>query len=148
MFWRIRRRKLFLKKTVRMEDGKRFVVFRHVYRKARQRSDSENSVVMVVGFRFARFSQNANRRLSLIPIPMIAGYPGFHDKVWMLNEDDGYWQGVYQWESETAVESYRHSFVLRIMNRRAAEGTLSISTIPNISINDYILQRLISAQDS
>jgi hypothetical protein len=79
---------------------------------------------------------------------MIAGYPGFHDKVWMLNEDDGYWQGVYQWESETAVESYRHSFVLRIMNRRAAEGTLSISTIPNISINDYILQRLISAQDS
>lgn len=143
MSWRIRRRKLFVGKTIQMEDGKQFVVFRHIYRKCRQRNESDGSVVMVVRFRFARFSQIANRRLSLIPVPMIAGYPGFHDKVWMFNENDGYWQGVYQWESEAAVDSYKHSFVLGIMNRRAAEGTLTISAIPNTSINDYLLARLI-----
>jgi hypothetical protein len=144
-FWmagRIRFPKTFRGKTVRMDDGKRFVVFRHAHRKSKRRESKGAPAVMVVRFRFARFSQKANRRLSRIPIPLIVGYPGFHDKVWMANGEDGTWQGVYQWESAAAVEVYKRSFVLGVMNRRAVADSVTVSTILDTTVHDYLRQRL------
>jgi hypothetical protein len=139
---RIRSSKSFLGKTIQMEDGRRFVVFRHIRRDSTHKEPGNEPAVMVVRFRFAKHSQPTNRRLSLIPVPLIVGYPGFHDKVWMVDEDDGYWQGAYQWESEAAVEAYKRSFVLRVMNRRAQADSVTIETIPNTSLQDYLRQRL------
>ena len=140
IFWRIRFPKHFYGKTIQMDDGKRFVVFRHAHRKSKPQ---DSAAVMVVRFRFAKHSQKTNRRLSLIPIPLIIGFPGFCDKVWMANEEDGYWQGVYQWESEAAIESYKRSFVLGVMNRRAAKDTVTVTTIPNTTVHDYLSRRLV-----
>jgi hypothetical protein len=139
---RIRSSKSFLGKTVQMEDGRRFVVFRHVRRDSTHKEPGTEPAVMVVRFRFAKRSQKTNRRLSLLPVPLIVGYPGFHHKVWMVDENDGYWQGVYQWESEAAVDAYMRSFVLRVMNRRAQADSVSFETIPNTSLQDYLRQRL------
>lgn len=142
MIGRIRFLKTYQGKTIQMEDGKRFVVFRHVHRKSKHRDSEGPAAVMVVRFRFARFSQKANRRLSMIPIPLIVGYPGFRDKVWMVNENDGYWQGVYQWESEAAIDSYKRSFVLGVMNRRAVADSVTISTVPDTNVNEFLGRRL------
>jgi hypothetical protein len=139
IFRRARFLKTFHDKTIKMDDGKRFTVFRHAHRKRK----CQTPAVMVVRFRFAKYSQKTNRRLSLIPIPLIVGFPGFCDKVWMANQEDGYWQGVYQWESESAVESYKRSFVLGVMNRRAAKDTVTMTTIPNTTVADYIGARFL-----
>lgn len=136
LFRRARFLKTFHGKTIQADDGKRFKVFRHAHRKR----ECQNPAVLVVRFRFAKYSQKTNRRLSLIPIPLIVGFPGFCDKVWMASED-GYWQGVYQWESEAAVESYKRSFVLSVMNRRAARDTVTMTTIPDTTVHDYLLER-------
>lgn len=133
IFRRARFLKTFQGQTVQMEDKKRFTVFRHAHRK----NNCTNPAVLVVRFRFAKYSEKANRRLSKIPIPLIVGFPGFCDKVWMSSED-GYWQGVYQWESQAAVESYQRSFVLSVMNRRAARDTVTMTTIPGITVADYL----------
>lgn len=129
--------KTFLGKTIQTDDGKRFKIFRHAHRKR----NCQTPTVLVVRFRFAKHSEKTNRRLSKIPIPLIVGYPGFCDKVWMSSED-GYWQGVYQWESESAVESYKRSFVLSVMNRRAAKDTVTMTIIPNTTVYDYLSRRL------
>ena len=136
LFRRARFPKTFKGQTIQMDDGKRFTIFRHAHRK----NQCANPAVLVVRFRFEKYSEKTNRRLSKIPIPLIVGFPGFCDKVWMSCED-GYWQGVYQWESPAAVDSYKRSFVLSIMNRRAAKNTVTMTTIPGKTVHDYILER-------
>jgi len=86
--------------------------------------------VFDVRFRFARFSPVANRRLSRIPMPFIAVQPGFRSKTWMVGEDTGAFRGQYEWATVDDAESYWDSFPMRMMRRRAAEGTLvkSITT--------------------
>jgi len=132
---RIRFPRNHLGKTIEMEDGQRFTAFRHV---TKLRRGVENPAVLVVRFTFAKYSQKANRRLSLIPIPLIVGFLGFRDKIWMVNEENGYWQGVYQWDSVQSVEEYKRSFVLGIMNRRASPKTVTSQVVLNTHLQDYM----------
>ena len=123
-----------------MEDDRRFRVFRHL---SRGTGREGTPAVLVVRFEFKRFSQRVNGFLSLVPVPLIAGFPGFRDKVWMVDEDSGDWQGVYEWESADAVEQYRGSFVLAVMNRRAVPGTLSYEVNPRMRLTDYLERRVV-----
>ena len=65
-----------------------------------------------------------NKKLSLIPIPFIIGAPGFRSKRWMLGQETGEFQGVYEWDTMAAAEAYMTSFAIRLMKRRAIPGTL------------------------
>ena len=135
---RVRFPKDHLGKNLEMDDGQRFTIFRHAHLKRRL---SDKASIFVVRFKFARLSHKANRRLSVIPIPLIVGFPGFMDKLWMVNEENGYWQGVYQFESPEAVEAYRRSFVLGLMNRRAAPGSLDHQVFLETSLLGYLESR-------
>ena len=97
------------------EDGK-FDLFRHI--KSNQRINSEEAVVFIVSFKFARFSHKVNKKLSIIPMLLIAGFPGFREKIYAVNKSNGYWHGMYQWESKKALDEYKKSFVLKMMNKR------------------------------
>ena len=123
-----------------MEDGRRFRVFRHLSLRS---SSGVTPALLVVRFRFERFSQGLNRLLSLVPVPLIGGFPGFHDKLWMVDEETGDWQGVYEWESAEAVEAYRGSFVLGVMNRRADPDAISYTMIPRTRLAEYLERRMV-----
>jgi len=127
-----------LGKTLVMGDGGQFTVFRHMHLRKENVDRSDASAVFVVRFRFAKFSHKTNRILSYIPILFIAGFPGFRDKLWMVNEENGYWQGVYQWDTARCVEDFQGSFVLSMMTRRAIPETVSHETLPNTSLKDYM----------
>ncbi len=98
--------------------------------------------VFKVRFKFAKLSHKTNKLTSLIPIPLIITSPGFKDKVWMINGDTDYWQGIYQWESESDVENYKKSFVLGVMNKRTVPNTIAYEIIPNTNLSEFINQRL------
>ena len=78
-----------------------------------------------VTFRFARFSPATNKRLSRIPMPLIAAQPGFRSKTWMLGRESGAFKGVYEWDTVEDAENYWMSFPMRLMKRRAVPETLS-----------------------
>jgi hypothetical protein len=139
---RIRFPRLHVGKEVTTGNGRVFTVFRHATRISNHSNRNQRPAVLVVTLRFARFSQAVNRILSLLPIPLIAGFPGFHDKIWMVDKETGDWRGVYEWESEAAVEAYKRSFVLKTMTRRAAKGSVSFQTVPDTHLADYIATRL------
>jgi hypothetical protein len=132
---RLRLRYQFVGRVIEMENDRRFRIFRHLSLRS---SSGIAPAVLVVRFRFARFSQRVNRLLSLLPIPLIGGFPGFREKLWMVDEDTGDWQGVYEWESAEAVEAYRRSFVLGVMNRRADPGSITYTVIPETRLADYL----------
>jgi hypothetical protein len=123
-----------------MDDGKEFKIFRHMHLKSNRQS--ENGVIFIVRFKFKKFSHNANIRLSRIPIPLIAGFPGFRHKFWMIDWKTDYWQGIYQWKNVEAIEEYKKSFVLGIMNKRAIDQSISYDIIRDKNIDDFLQSRL------
>jgi hypothetical protein len=136
LFFNLRFPQKFRDATVGMEDGIAFKIFRHMSLSTKKRSPAES--ILIVRFKFKRFSHEKNIKLSRIPILMIAGFPGFRDKLWMIDWETDYWQGIYQWDDPDAIERYKKSFVLGIMNKRAIADTISYRIIPDTNVGDYI----------
>lgn len=130
--------KKYLGKGIIMDDGQSFRIFRHVKLESAESPTGSKKAVFIVRFKFAHFSQQTNLLASYIPIPLIVGFPGFREKIWAVNDETGYWQGMYQFESAQAVEDYRNSFVLGVMNNRAVPDSLSYAILIETSLEKYI----------
>ena len=131
----------YTNKIVRTDDGKEFKIFRHMHLKSNRQS--ENNAIFIVRFKFKKFSHNKNIRLSRIPILLIAGFPGFIDKLWMIDWKTNYWQGIYQWENLETIDNYKKSFVLGMMNKRAIEQSISYVIIKDRNIYDYLQSKIL-----
>ena len=94
---KLRLNDLYLDKTLVMKDNSRFKIFRHIT--IDNDEDDAESIVFIVSFKFARLSHNTNKMASIIPMLLIAGFPGFVQKIYAVNTVNGYWQGMYQWKS-------------------------------------------------
>jgi hypothetical protein len=128
--------KKYIGKPVEMEDGRKFTIFRHM--KVKRKKMDSNGAIFIIRFKFKSSNHKSNIRKSRIPIPMIAGSPGFRDKLWMIDWETGYWQGMYQFDNVAAIEQYKKSFVLGLMNKRADMSTLSYRTLPDTDIEEYL----------
>ena len=111
-------------RMVTRRDGKRFVIFRQAVAAPGPAPEGEKAAVLCFRFRFAAGTPALNRRLSLIPIPLIVGYPGFRTKIWSLNDETGAFIGLYEWDSMADLEGYLGSLAIRLMKkaRRAGHG--------------------------
>ncbi len=115
----------------RLEDhGEVFDAFRKVAIKPTSDQPTRPGAVYRVRFRFRNLSVAANRRLSLIPIPLIIAQPGFRSKTWLLGRQTGDFIGLYQFDTVDCAEAYWNSLPLRMMRRRAAPGSLSHEVVP------------------
>jgi hypothetical protein len=74
---------------------------------------------------------------------LIAGFPGFDVKIYGVNKRNGYWQGMYQWQSKQVLEEYKRSFVFRMMNKRAIKSTLRTMELENQNLTDFINQNTV-----
>jgi len=123
-----------------MDDGLEFRIFRHMHLESKDQS--EIGSIFIVRFKFKKFSHKTNIRMSRIPIFLIAGFPGFRDKLWMIDWKSGYWQGIYQWKDVETIENYKKSFVLGLMNKRSINDTISYHVINDKNIDDFIQSRI------
>ena len=127
---------------LKMEDGKIFKVLRRLQVEGKN-DTSDESAVFKVRFKFKSLKFKTNKRLSMIPAPFLMGMRGFREKYWTFNDENDYFQGIYQWESKEIAEKYPDSFIFKLMTKRSAEGTLFYETIPNTDLSKYI-EKLIS----
>jgi hypothetical protein len=133
---RIHFSKEYYGKILIMKDGKKFLVIRDL--KVVPKQCPEKSVaVFKVRFKFSGLPLAVNKRLSMIPAPFLMAKPGFLEKIWTISED-GYFQGIYQWDSTEIAETYPQSFIFNLMTKRSAEGTLSYERIPDTILSHYI----------
>lgn len=126
----------FLGNSVEMEDGHKFKIFRHIT--IHPLKENKESIVFIVGFKFAKLSHKANKLASIIPMLLITGFPGFETKIYAVNTETEYWQGNYQWKSKTHLQEYKNSFVYKMMNKRAINNTIDSYEIENQKLIDYI----------
>ncbi len=128
--------KQYHKDTVKMEDGQEFIIFRHITNSPI--TNTGHAVTFIVRFKFARLSHNANRFASIIPMLLITGFPGFQSKMYAVNKENGYWQGMYQWKTQKHLQDYLKSFVYKMMNKRAIQETISSHKYSNQLLINYI----------
>lgn len=140
----ILQRKIYLPKgrlgsTISLGDGQEFTIFREV--KIRGKSTVENSdyqpAVFRVRFLLSGMKVENNKRFSWIPVPFFVGLPGFQAKIWSINYQNNYFQGIYQWDSLEHAQQYSKSFAYRFMSNRSIEGSVSFEIIPNTSLKEY-----------
>ncbi len=77
-----------------------------------------------VCFQYATFSADMNKRLSLIPIPFIAAQPGFRSKTWLLGQETGITQGLYEWDTVEDAENYWMSFPMQLLKKRSVPASI------------------------
>jgi len=127
--------------SITMKDGETHTVFREMQLASSTSIPADSLTVLKVRFQFSRYSPAANMRLSLIPIPVIAGMPGFRQKTWTFCEASGYSLGIYQFESEEQAEKYRNSLVMKVLERRSVPGSTSHELFPGVLIEEYLESR-------
>ena len=133
---KLRFSKEYLNNSVKMEGGKLFVIFRHIT--SYPLIPSDKGCVFIVSFKFAHLSYFENKIASIIPMLLIAGFPGFAAKIYAVDPTDGYWQGMYQWKSVEHLSEYKKSFVFRMMNRRAKQDSITSIEIDHQNLTDLI----------
>jgi hypothetical protein len=69
---------------------------------------------------------------------LITGFPGFVAKIYAVNHKNGYWQGMYQWQSPQFLNDYKRSLVFRIMNKRACADSLHEQVLPKTTLNEFL----------
>jgi len=133
---RLKLSKEYLGEEVKSDDGKVFSIFRHI--KAVAENAGTDATVFVVRFKFAHLSHKVNKLASIIPMLLIAGFPGFIRKMYAVDHESGYWQGMYEWESKEHLEEYKQSLVFRTMNKRAIKGSITSFEEVNTSLRKLI----------
>jgi hypothetical protein len=142
LFGRLRLTKNYINKTIQMNNESRFVIFRHISTYPLNQADG--NCVFIVSFKFAHLSHKANKLTSIIPMLMIAGFPGFIAKIYTVNLENGFWQGMYQWESFEYLEAYKKSFVFKMMNKRAIQETIETDETINQNLIELIENKRIN----
>lgn len=132
---RLRFSKSAIAVELRSADGSSCRIFRHIM--IQPLDEESNSCVFIVSFKFAHLSHRANKLVSIIPMLLIAGYPGFMQKMYGVDPVSGFWSGLYHWRSQDDLEAYQKSFVYRMMNKRAVKGSVTSLTLPNMKLDDY-----------
>ena len=126
----------FIRQVIRTENDEPFMIFRHVG--IPEQKSSGTGAVLLIRFRFNALPDCLNRFISLFPMLLITGFPGFRTKMYAVNHENGYWMGLYEWKSLQALRDYRGSFVLKVMNRRASAGSVTYRELPGTNLSDYI----------
>ena len=110
---------------VHADDQEDYEVFRKMVVDPTVKQPLQPGARFEVDFRFAKGSPATNKRLSRLPMPLIAAQPGFRSKTWMLGKTTGAFKGVYEWDKIENAEEYWTSVPMRLMKRRAVPETLS-----------------------
>ena len=119
------------------EDGQEFVIFRRLTVSGKT-DRSAGFTVFKLRFKFKNLMPKTNKRLSIIPAPFLIGMRGFREKYWTINEENNYFQGIYQFESKKIAENYPNTFVFNLLAKRSETGTVSYEIIPNADLSQYI----------
>lgn len=114
-------------RTITMEDGQTFRIFRHVQIET---TNSNRPVgAFVVRFRPENMTVDQNIRFSLLPMMIFMGFHGFREKFWCVDDKTGLCQGIYAWQTVKDAENYSKSIAMRFMANRSDPDSVSAKVI-------------------
>lgn len=134
---RIHHRRENLGRRFHFEDGTSGVVYRET--EVTMHEPLHEPVALLVTFRL-RLVSGALHRLfrweSLLNTPLFVGFPGFVSKLWLANDEQGTYRGIYQWDGASAARDYARS-LRRILELVSVPGSISYRVVPG-SRDDFL----------
>jgi len=121
-------------KTIIMEDGQDFTVFRRVVIKRYSNKNVKPEGLFIVRFT-PKMDIQKNIKLSKFMLMIFMGFKGFRSKYWCVNEQSGMCQGVYEWDTLEDAERYSKSIATKNMSKRSVPGSISFKVLPNTESN-------------
>ena len=112
-----------------MEDGLEFKVFRHVIIRSKNMNTTNPQAEFRVRFLLKNMTFEQNEKFSRIPMMIFMGFHGFRSKYWMVHEETGLCQGIYEWDTIQDAENYSKSIALRFITNRSVQGSVSYEII-------------------
>jgi hypothetical protein len=115
-------------------DGREFSIFRETVLDPAEGEPKIPAALFRVQFRVPRIVEWRDRVVIAVKSPIFVALPGFRSKLWMVNEPNRTYQGVYEWDTLRQAEAYVDSASMRFMARVAVPGGLSYEIIPGARI--------------
>ena len=72
---------LFIGEIIEIDDNSNFQIFRHIT--DNKVTFNSKCTVFIVSFKFSHLSHKANKLISIVPMLLITGFPGFIKKVYV-----------------------------------------------------------------
>jgi hypothetical protein len=118
-----------LGQVVTADNARDYTIFREIIVDRRSDQPEKPKAVFVLNFQVTNLSPKQNQFLSLLPIPLYVGFPGFRSKVYTINQS--YCQSIYEFDTAQDAENYSQSAALKFITRRSVPGSVSYKTISN-----------------
>lgn len=129
--------------TLRMSDGRTYIVFRHTRKTATHWAASYQPAVLQPRFHLRCMGPRRHRLHALFRVvcivttPFFVGIRGFRSKLWMVDPDTGDFAGLYEWDDAPTAEAYAEglSKVLRLLS---VPGSVRYELQPNCTVDEYL----------
>ncbi len=115
-------------------DGQEFVIFRRTVLDPAPGQPKKPAALFRVCFRVPKISPFRDRLIIALKSPVFVALPGFRSKLWMVDEKNDCYQGVYEWDTLQDAQNYVHSYSMEFMGQVAVPGGLSYEIIPGGTI--------------
>lgn len=111
-------------------DGEEFIVFKQTVLDPLPGEVEKPEAMFRVQFRVPKISPWRDRLVISLKSPIFVALAGFRSKLWMVDEKNNTYQGVYEWSTLRDAENYVHSYSMEFMTQVAVPGGLSYEIIP------------------
>jgi hypothetical protein len=111
-------------------DGQEFVVFKQTTLDQAAGLKTEPEAMFRVQFRVPKIKPWRDRFVITLKSPIFVALPGFRSKLWMVDEKNDTYQGVYEWDTLQDAKDYAHSASMDFMTEVAVPGGISYEIIP------------------
>jgi hypothetical protein len=112
------------------DDGQEFVIFKQTILDPLPGQDTQPRAMFRVQFRVSKIMPHRDRFIISIKSPIFVALPGFRSKLWMVDEKNNTYQGVYEWATLPDAQAYAHSASMDFMAEVTVPGGISYEIIP------------------
>ncbi len=116
------------------QNGEEFIIFKQTILDPMPGEVEKPEALFRVQFRVPRISPWRDRLIISLKSPVFVALPGFRSKLWMVNEKDNTYQGVYEWSTLRDAENYVSSYSMKFMTEVAVPGGISYEILPGAVI--------------
>jgi hypothetical protein len=134
---RIRQPSEHLGERLHFADGSSAPVYRET---VVQRHPTENPAVLVVEFRLRWVRGRGHvlfRAESILNTPLFVGFPGFVSKLWLANDQNDAYRGVYEWDDPTLAHAYARA-LWRVLALVSVPGSIHYVVVPGLHRDELL----------
>lgn len=117
-------------RVIRFADG----TSARIYRETIVSAAALEPCFLVVGFRL-RFVRGRGhawfRAESILNTPLFVGFPGFTSKLWLANDGNGIYRGLYEWDGADQAEHYARS-LWRVLELGCEADSIDFRVVPGL----------------